>query len=185
MCPQRGVSDERPMGRMLRPYIGGVGCRGRRGGPRRGACRGITRRDAGRWWAQVPLGTGEMVYHSFRAALGMTWLVVVLRTAKIAGTRPGALAAIVQNFQSGSARRINQARGTRCRQIWQADFLRTYPAQSNPATRRVAAFARTAAPRSRTPPARMLRPRPRIGVGPHVRRPPPCRAPGTAPRIPR
>jgi len=41
---------------------------------------------------------------------------------RIAGTRPGSLAAIVQNFKSVSARRINQACGTPRRRVWQEDF---------------------------------------------------------------
>jgi REP element-mobilizing transposase RayT len=43
-------------------------------------------------------------------------------TQRANGTQPGSLAAIVQNFKSVSARRINQARGTSGRRVWQEDY---------------------------------------------------------------
>lgn len=39
-----------------------------------------------------------------------------------AGTQPGSLAAIVQNFKSVASRRINQANGTPGRRVWQEDY---------------------------------------------------------------
>ncbi|NCC31825.1 MAG: hypothetical protein EOM24_07335 [Chloroflexia bacterium] len=38
------------------------------------------------------------------------------------GTRPGSIAAIVQNFKSVTARRINHANGTPGRRVWQEDY---------------------------------------------------------------
>jgi putative transposase len=44
------------------------------------------------------------------------------RADRPAGTRPGSLAAVVQNFKSVAARRINQADGTPGRCVWQEDY---------------------------------------------------------------
>lgn len=84
-----------------------------------------------RTWQRLPRFFGHITLDAFVVmpdhlhgilVLGERHLPAQSVTTQMHGSLPGSLAAIVQNFKSVAARRINQVQGTPGRRVWQEDY---------------------------------------------------------------